>query len=231
MLPTGDTAVCTFHFESAPGAQRQSDRALDHLRTLIVTLELEPGSVIDEDALCQRLACGRTPLREAMYRLAEERLVVILPHRSVAVAPLTISDLQHIYEARVALESAALRLAAQRISPTQLAELKQRERELASLSENTQLTIFMRWAARHVDFHYVMAKACDNQYLVDSIRRILPVSMRLNFFLFRHGAMPTDRARNHEAIVQALDVHDADAAEIAIRRHITGAKERILSLL
>lgn len=118
-MTISEPALFTFRLAGPPTVERLSDRAVDRLRTLIITLELEPGSLIDESSLSQRLDCGRTPLREAIQRLAEETLLVILPHRSVAVAPITLTDLQQIYEARTTLECAAVRFAAQRITPAQ----------------------------------------------------------------------------------------------------------------
>lgn len=231
MLKESEQSLFCYPSSTEAGVERQSDGALNRLRTLIVTMELEPGSLIDEPALAQRIGYGRTPLREAIHRLAEERMVIILPHRSVIVAPISINDLQQIFEARLVLECAGARLAAQRIAPDQLAALQDRERTLAQLSENFDAGVFRGWAHCHFEFHYLLARACANEYLLDGIRRLLPTSLRLNFFLFRHGAMPTDRAQNHAPIMAALRAHDADAADAALYKHVSGAKDRILGLL
>jgi DNA-binding GntR family transcriptional regulator len=231
VLKEPEHLLFSFPSREVARVERQSDGAISMLRMLIVTMALEPGSLIDEPVLAQRIGFGRTPLREAIYRLADERLVIILPRRSVIVAPISINDLQQIFEARIALECAAARLAAERIKPGQLTALQERERSLAELSESTDTDVFARWADCHFEFHYLLAQACANEYLFDGIRSLLPTSLRLNFFLFRHGAMATDRANNHAAIVAALQDGDCDAADAALQRHISGAKDRILRLL
>jgi DNA-binding GntR family transcriptional regulator len=228
MMPASEAVLFTFRDNGTSGTERQSDEALDHLRTMIITMDLEPGSLINELTLSQRLGYGRTPLREAVYRLAEEHLVVILPHRSVAVAPMSISDLQQIFEARTYLEGAAVRLATERITPAQLAAIEEREREIETLAERSDFSTFCRWAAQHFEFHCLLAQACGNEYLNDSIRRVLPASMRLDFFLYRRGAKGRDRAKNHLQTLEAMKAGDADAAE---RLHIAGSKERVLRLL
>jgi len=226
-----DKVLFTFRDNGASSAERQSDGALDHLRTMIITLDLEPGAVINEPALAQQLGFGRTPLHVAIVKLAEAHLLVVLPHRSVVVAPLSISDLQQIYEARTVLECAAVRLAAQRMTQTQIDMLDEKERVLETLAQSPEAADFCRWAAVHFEFHYLIAKACGNEYLSDSIRRVLPASMRLDFFLFRRGAKGKDRAKYHVGIVEALKARDGQAAEEAMRRHIASSKERTLSLL
>ena len=231
MTIASDEVLFTLRLDGGSNTERLSDRALDRLRTLIVTLELEPGSLIDEASLSRQMRCGHTPLREAIYRLAEERMLVILPHRAVAVAPITISDLQQIYEARTYLECTAVRLAAQRITASQLAPLEERVQRLLTLSESSDAIDFCRRAACHFEFHYLLAKASGNQYLCDSIRRILPTSMRLDFVAFRRAALGTERAKNHAAIVEALRIRDADAADLAVRSHIAAARAKVLSLL
>lgn len=231
MLSTPGPALFTFREGSPSTAERQSDGALDALRTLIITLDLEPGSVVNEASLAPAIGCGRTPLREAIHRLAEEHLLIILPHRAVAVAPITIADLQQIYEARFLMEGAAARLAAQRATPQQLAWLTERNDLLASLSDSSDPEVFRRWSVRHFEFHHMLAKASGNDYLTDGLRRVLPAAMRLSYYLFKNRAMAMNRQRNHEAIIAALMARNADEAEEAIRRHITGAKERLLRIL
>ncbi len=231
MVTAAQSILFTFRDNGAGNSERQSDGALDQLRTLIITLELEPGSVINEATLSRAMGYGRTPLREAIFRLAEEHLVTILPHRSVVVAPLTLADLQQIFEARLNLECTAARLAAERRTDAQLAAIQERGRSLVSLAESSETAEFYRWAQCHFEFHLMLAKACGNAYLGDGIRRVLPASMRLDFFLFRRGAKGKDRALNHVPIVEALTARAPVAAEEAMRRHIVESKERTLKLL
>jgi DNA-binding GntR family transcriptional regulator len=89
-------------------------RAYERIKKKIVSLELSPGSVIDEAVLQAELDLGRTPIREALQRLSLEKLVVIVPRRGMFVADIGVMDLQRLFEVRVVLECMAARLAAQR---------------------------------------------------------------------------------------------------------------------
>jgi DNA-binding GntR family transcriptional regulator len=89
---------------------RLRDRTADELSSLIITLQLEPGAVLDEAVLSQKLSYGRTPLREAFQRLADEGLALILPRRAVPVSEITVTDLQQVHEAGLVCEAACARL-------------------------------------------------------------------------------------------------------------------------
>ncbi len=218
----------SYTFADGPAADRLSDRAADLLRTLIITLQLEPGTVLDEGVLGERLGCGRTPLREAIQRLTEERLVTVLPRRAAAVSPITVTDLQQIYEARALIEPALARLAAIRATAAQLADLRDNVSRLAVESEESSTLSVV-----HSDFvfHHLIARAADNQYLADAHRRILGPAMRLTFLAHKHGQPGRNTREEHEAILQTLLARDPDAADAAMRHHLAMAKERILNRL
>ena len=94
-----------------------SERAYYCIRELIVSLELAPGAVVSERELMERLGLGRTPIREALRTLAQEKLVEVYPRRGIFVSPVDVGDLAALSEARIALEGFAARLAAERATP------------------------------------------------------------------------------------------------------------------
>ena len=97
-----------------------ADRAYVAIRDLIVSLELPPGALIDERrAGAQSLGIGRTPVREALRRLAQEQLVEVFPRRGMFVTGVDVRDLARISEVRAALEPEAARLAAERATDEQ----------------------------------------------------------------------------------------------------------------
>src|SRR5207247_1314295 len=100
-----------------------SDKAYHAIRGLIVSLELAPGAVIDERELIERLQIGRTPVREALRRLAQERLVEVYPRRGMFVTGVDVRELARLSEVRVVLEPEAARLAAERATEADRAEL------------------------------------------------------------------------------------------------------------
>src|SRR2546422_11463036 len=95
-------------------ARSQSEVAYVRIRERIVSLEMPPGSVVNEARLRQELEIGRTPIREALQRLAHENLVRSVPHRGTFVTNVNITDLARITEVRVVLEGCAAHLAAER---------------------------------------------------------------------------------------------------------------------
>src|SRR6266853_3042104 len=102
--------------EALDGARSQSEEAYLRIRERIVSLDMPPGSVVNEGRLREELTIGRTPIREALQRLARENLVRSVPHRGTFVTDVNITDLARITEVRVVLESHAARLAAEKLS-------------------------------------------------------------------------------------------------------------------
>src|SRR5437588_10570441 len=113
------------HISPVHGGAREllADRAYDELRDRIVTLRIAPGAPIDEDRVGEELGMGRTPVREAVKRLALENLVTVFPRRGTFASEINITDLTHISDVRAVLEAHAAYRAAQRITDAQRAEL------------------------------------------------------------------------------------------------------------
>src|SRR5215212_11372052 len=113
--------------EPRPGRDTTSellaDRAYAALRDRIVALRIPPGAPINEDALGRELEMGRTPVREAIKRLALERLVTVYPRRGTFASEINITDLAAISDVRVQLEGHAARRAAERLTPDQREQL------------------------------------------------------------------------------------------------------------
>src|SRR6202166_4243151 len=97
--------------ESDGSARSQSEEAYLRIRERIISLDMPPGSVVNESRLREQLKIGRTPIREALQRLARENLVRSVPHRGTFVTDVNITDLARITEVRVVLEAHAARLA------------------------------------------------------------------------------------------------------------------------
>jgi DNA-binding GntR family transcriptional regulator len=110
-----------------------ADQAYAALRRLIVSLELPPGSPITEPELTVRLQIGRTPVREALRRLALERLVEVYPRRGMFVTTVDVRDLARLCEVRAVLEPEAARLAAERATRGDLEEINALLDELAGV--------------------------------------------------------------------------------------------------
>ena len=113
-----------------------ADKAYHEIRLLIVSLELAPGAVIDERELIERLEIGRTPIREALRRLAHERLVEVYPRRGMFVTGVDVRELARLSEVREVLEPEAARLAAERATDAEREQLSAIAEEKSDLAAN-----------------------------------------------------------------------------------------------
>jgi DNA-binding GntR family transcriptional regulator len=208
---------------------RASDEIVERLRHLIITLELAPGSDVTETYLRELLQCGRTPLREALQRLAAEHLVVATPRRGVSISELSIIDFRNLMEAASCIEPQVARLAAERITDDRLRLLGDllADSEKASLAGQPERSAMLDW-----DFHHEMALSTRNPYLSESLDTLHRLSMRFVFLGFQHSGDAAEGALDdHRRIFAGLSAHDADAAEKAILEHCEHGRDRMRAAL
>lgn len=198
-----------------------AEEAYERLVRKITRLEAEPGSVLVERTLMAEFGIGRTPLREAMQRLAIERLVNHLPNRGMFVSEITASSVQQIYEFRAMLDGQAAALAATRATPEQVRALDALQSELVAATEDGDVDTYVE-ADR--DFYRVLGEAAHNAWIADSIPRIFNLHLRLWFFISRRLGHWEDIARSHEVmtrdLVSALQWRDAAKARQAMETYI-----------
>jgi DNA-binding GntR family transcriptional regulator len=194
---------------------------------MIVTLELPPLAAIDEQALMENLQLGRTPIREALQRLAMEGLVLVAPRRGMFVADISIIDLQKIFEARLVLEGFCARLAAQRVTPEQLAELEALVHELQRVKDGDARALM------DIDegFHNLLYEAADNEFLADTLRRLHALSFRLWHLVLERLGDVRRAMEQHVEITSALKAKDADLAEELIKKHVFEFQQEIKAVL
>src|ERR1700737_574225 len=149
---------------SVIGAPREllADRAYIELRDRIVSLGIAPGAPIDGDPPGAELEMGRTPVREALKRLALENLVTVFPRRGTFASEINITDLAHISDVRAVLESHAAYRAAERITDVQRAELEGLLEELGQSQGSDDVEALMALDAR---VHRFIYRCAGNPYL------------------------------------------------------------------
>lgn len=206
---------------------RLSDKAYHLIRTKIITLELPPLSAIDEQALMEDLQLGRTPIREALQRLAAEDLVYYAPRRGMFVADISITDLQKIFEARMVLEGFCARLAAQRATPKQLEQMTAVIRQLDQVSTDDGRALM----ALDEQFHELMYQAADNEFLADALRRLHALSLRLWHLVLDRLGDVRKAMEQHIEIAEALQTRDEARAEALIQRHVSEFQQEIKAVL
>jgi len=209
--------------ESADSARSQSEEAYLRIRERIVSLDMPPGSVVNEGRLREALKIGRTPIREALQRLARENLVRSVPHRGTFVTDVNITDLARITEVRVVLEAHAARLAADRLSASDracFAELLQvleqgpkvDQRELMRLDQQIHRQIYL---------------AARNPFLEATLERYFNLSLRLWYLVLDRDVSLREALEEHAELLRAILSGDADRADESMRRHVTGFEREI----
>lgn len=206
---------------------RLSDKAYHLIRQKIITLELPPLSAIDEQALMEDLQVGRTPIREALQRLAAEDLVFFAPRRGIFVSDISITDLQKIFEMRMVLEGFCARLAAQRASEAQLTEMEALMHQLELVPDGDRKALM----AIDESFHELLYEAADNEFLSDSLKRLHALSFRLWYLVLDRLDGVRGAMEQHIEITEALRARDEARAETVLQQHISEFQTRIKAVL
>ena len=206
---------------------RLSDKAYQLIRHKIITLELPPLTSIDEQVLMEDLQLGRTPIREALQRLAVEDLVFFAPRRGIFVSEISITDLQKIFEARLVLEGFCARLAAQRATAEQLARMDDIVAGLDQVDGKESRALM----AVDEAFHEWLYDAADNKFVADTLRRLHALSFRLWHLVLDRLGNVREAMEQHVEIAEAVKARDGTRAEVLIQRHISEFQQEIRSVL
>lgn len=202
--------------------QTLADVVFDELVNAIVTGDIPPGAKIRETELARRFNVSRAPLREAIRRLEERRLVDRTAHVGARVVDLSPAVLIEIFLVREALEGMAARLAAERMSEAEVEEL----RDLLAGHERTVSETEVYYARESDwDFHYRVATGSRCPKLEQILCRDLYQLIRL--YRYQHVTTPGRAGRalfEHRRVADAIADRDADLAELLMRRHISTAR-------
>lgn len=213
--------------ESKP-RPRKTDVAYERLREMIVTLQIEPGTPIDEAGLMDHLGIGRTPLREAVQRLSHEGFIVHVPRRGSWASPLSILDLGHMVESRRLVEPAAARMAAERINSGQVENIHREidRAELLASEGNFADCVFLDQR-----FHSMIADAAGNSSLCRMIERVNQELMRYWYFSFVHVRDLGLTFCQHREILEMVANGDGVGAEQLMHEHIDLFLSRVQAAL
>ena len=203
----------------------KNQEAYHGVRDMILALELAPGSRVREDELQARLRVGRTPLREALQRLAYEGLLQIFPRRLIVVAKFGIEDLRQVYEARSALEPAAASLAARHFPHATDEDAGALEGERLVDHRLVDVADFL---ARNLAFHRFVARLSNNVLLQADIEHILTLNHWLWNLSYKSRGIRQVYPLDHDPIIDAIQRGDAPAAEAAMRRDVWTSCEELV---
>jgi len=169
-----------------------ADQAYKQIEEAIVTLQLAPGSIVSETELVELIGIGRTPTREAIQRLARDRLIRVLPKRGLLVAPLDLMGQMKLLEVRRQVEGLIIRLATKRASDEHRRAFAQLDAEFREIAFANDGLGFVRCDR---GFNELCITAAQNEYAEDAMRPLMGLSRR--FWLFHHqqcGAALPDTA-------------------------------------
>jgi len=204
-----------------------SEEAYHQIKEKIITLDLAPSSVINEQALMKNLGLGRTPIREALQRLDAEGLVHIVPRRGMFVTDISITDLQEIFEVRIVMAGFCARLAARRITPEQIAQLEAVLRDLEHVQSVDSIALM------DIDkrFQRILYQAADNKFLTDALERLYDSGLRLWHLVLHRLGDVRDAIEQHREVLEALKARDEKMAESLIQQHIADFQNAIKAVL
>ena len=205
----------------------QSEEAYRRILERIVSLEMAPGSVVNEARLREELKIGRTPIREALQRLARENLVRSVPHRGTFVTDVNITDLARITEVRVVLESHAARLAAQKHSSEDAAAT----RELLELLRREGISDQRELMQLDQKIHRLIYRAAHNPFLEATLERYFNLSLRLWYLVLDRQVGLRRAVDEHIDLLRAVLGGDGELAETIMRKHVIGFEREIRKVL
>lgn len=199
------------------------NEAFDRMFDAIVRGQIAPGERLREAQLAKEMGISRGVLREAMQRLEARKLVQRTPNIGVQVISLSEDDLQELYAVREALEGMAARLAAQNMDDKDI-------KELSNIIEKHALSEGVKKGESYFqggdeDFHALIAQGSKNSRLVQALGDEIHHQLRLYRFRSSERRGRTQEAlEEHRAVVAAIKARDPDAAEAAMRRHLSNAR-------
>ncbi|MFZ2228548.1 MAG: GntR family transcriptional regulator [Candidatus Nanopelagicaceae bacterium] len=201
-----------------------SEEAYNQIRSMIVSLELEPGSLINEAELMSRLGFGRTPIREALRTLASEKLVDVYPRRGMFVASVDVQNLSSISEVRGVLEIKAASLAAERSTPRDRAITIALIAEIDSIKDDPNMTKLIQLDQR---IHRHIYQCTHNQFLETTLEQYYGHALRIWFLALDHVDNLSEAVIEHRALLEAISNHDSEAAAKAMQDHVEGFEGNI----
>lgn len=204
-----------------------ADRAYAALRDRIVALRIAPGAPINEDALGRELDMGRTPVREAIKRLALENLVTVFPRRGTFASEINITDLAHISDVRVQLESHAAYRAAQRLTAPQREELDGLLAEIDARPSGDAGALM----ALDARIHRFVYRCAGNPYLQETLERYLNLSLRIWYLVLDRLPHLFDRVHEHRDLLAAIGDGEAQRAQSIAAEHVATFEREIRGVL
>lgn len=205
-----------------------AEQAYWKIKRDILTCELEAGAQIVQSQLVERYQMGITPIREALKRIEQEGYLQSIPRYGYVISPITIADVQNIYELRLILEKPSVQLAITRASDSTLEKI----RESADFTYHYRdRESYLKFLSMNTAFHVSIAQASENKKLADMIARTLDEMTRIFNLGLDLRDSGDEMRREHILLANALLKRDAELAEQILHDQITRSQERVIERL
>ncbi len=201
-----------------------ASRAYEHLKDKILSLELEPGALMNEAELIEELQIGRSPIRDAMHQLEQEGLIQILPRQGTLVSDISLSAFHEVFEFRLYAEGFAAYLAVKRNDPRYVRELEALlvEAEQSPYDSSGQLN-----SEIDTRFHQIIYRASANRYLAKTLNELLNHSIRLANLSRTRSASVHEEIPDYRAIYECFITREPEKARTWMQAHILESQERV----
>ncbi|MGF6919169.1 GntR family transcriptional regulator [Paraburkholderia sp. 40] len=205
-------------------SRHAAPQVFERLREMILSLELTPGTVLSRTELANRYGLSQTPVRDALMKLGEEGLVDIYPQHATVVSQINVTSALQAHFLRRSIELEVVRTLAEQRDATLIAELRltiARQTELLDLRNYEQFSLLDQ------AFHRQMYEAAGVPQLWDLVRRLSGHIDRLRRLNLPVEGKTIAVVRDHSEIVDAIDKGDVEAAQAALRKHLSGTLSQI----
>jgi DNA-binding GntR family transcriptional regulator len=206
-------------------------KVYESIKSDIIRGELSQGSKIVEAELALKYGISRGPLREAIHRLEQMKLIMRVPHAGSSVVTLDIKTMRDIYTAREALEGMAARLAARYMSDEAVESLQNLlDVHEQAISESDGKAYLQEEG--NIDFHHRIASASQNKWILENLNGELYQLIRMcRYQSGQQPSRPATALAQHRQIATAIEQRDEELAELLMRRHISGAWKIVKHIL
>src|SRR4051794_34106957 len=204
-----------------------ADQAYYAIRELIVSLDFAPGDPISERDLTDRLGIGRTPIREALRQLAQEKLVEVFPRRGMFVTTVDVRDLARLCEVRVVLEPEAARLAAERATQADLDEIWALLEELESRRRRSDRVLI------DLDerIHRTIYRSAHNDFLEETLEEYYALALRIWMMALEQTTALRGAVAEHHGVLDAIARGMGEIAAKRMRAHVEHFEETMREVL
>ncbi len=202
-----------------------SEKAYQLLRADIISCVLRPGQQVVQSQLAERYQIGTTPIRDALHHLARENLVQPVPRSGYVIAPITLTDIQELFELRFLLESFAARMAAARGSEDNLQEIS-RLADITYVFKDRESVL--SHIALNADFHRAIAFAAGNQRIAEQLTGLLDELARLFYLAIDLKDQSEAMRSEHHLLVEAICGREPERAGQIAGDLVAKAQQRTL---